>query len=338
MTKEELKRLSDDTFFDNDTGEIQPEAHRRFNDKMIDHTDTVAEATLRNSRDYTDTRETAILAAADTKDADTLRTAKEYSDRIVAALAGSAPDLLNTLEELATALNNDPNFSATVMQMIGERVTTEALNQALAGKADTNGNVSEEFYAIRLFLDKDKVKGVVGGDYSSALAPDDVYLCNWRHDKGAAGLISKEDPYFLRVGEWIKRTIWHSGNFNPATKMPLGDYTGDLNAVEGSGVFRLTGDQSNAPFSGSGTGSTLVQYKWDSRAAFQIYYRFLSNEVYMREKTGGFWGSWVKFYHSGNLKPTYYAQIDPNGNVVGQVGDWIQSVAWVDNGNGYTCQ
>ncbi|WP_304708637.1 hypothetical protein [uncultured Rikenella sp.] len=292
----------------------------------------------------TTARADELAEAIDTKDAEALKMAKEYADRIVSELTDSAPEALDTLKELAAALGDDPNFSATVMELIGERVTAEAMAEALEGK------------------------------------------------------------------------------------MSLANYTGDLNAVEGSGVFRLTGAQSNALFSGTGVGSTLVQYKWDAKAAYQIYYRFLSNEVYMREKTGGYWGSWVRFwhsgnfdpntkqnapvqkwegdcndwtdygrvyfvgqdvavakvanapsryafglivipnanvtqlafdyqgniftrvyhwsvgwqpwraiYHTGNLKTTYYAQIDPNGNVVGQVGDWVQSVAWVDNGNGVRC-
>ena len=36
MTREELKQLSDETFFDNNNGEIQPSGHRNFNNQMID--------------------------------------------------------------------------------------------------------------------------------------------------------------------------------------------------------------------------------------------------------------------------------------------------------------
>ncbi|WP_294596315.1 hypothetical protein [uncultured Rikenella sp.] len=83
-----------------------------------------AEAALRNAKEYTDAREVAILASADSKDADTLQRAKTYADQIVAALAGSAPETLDTLQELAAALGDDPNFAATVMQLIGDRVKT----------------------------------------------------------------------------------------------------------------------------------------------------------------------------------------------------------------------
>ena len=43
----------------------------------------------------------------------------------IAALVDSAPDALNTLNELAAALGNDPNFSATVTRLIGEKVAKD---------------------------------------------------------------------------------------------------------------------------------------------------------------------------------------------------------------------
>ena len=41
----------------------------------------------------------------------------------ITEVIGTAPSALDTLEELATALGNDPNFSATVIKQINERVT-----------------------------------------------------------------------------------------------------------------------------------------------------------------------------------------------------------------------
>ncbi|WP_418561134.1 hypothetical protein [Rikenella microfusus] len=93
-------------------------------------------------------------------------------------------------------------------------VDTEAMNTALAGKADKNGSITEPFKAAHLFLEDKAAKGVTGGNYSGALDPDDVYLMNWDTEKGAAALLGKEDPYFVRMGEWIKRTLWHAGNFD----------------------------------------------------------------------------------------------------------------------------
>ncbi len=44
-------------------------------------------------------------------------------DQAVANLAGGAPDALNTLMELASALNNNANFATTVLTALGEKIS-----------------------------------------------------------------------------------------------------------------------------------------------------------------------------------------------------------------------
>ena len=51
-------------------------------------------------------------------DASTLASAKSYTDAQVSALVSSAPGLLDTLDELAAALNDDANFATTVTGQI----------------------------------------------------------------------------------------------------------------------------------------------------------------------------------------------------------------------------
>lgn len=41
-TKKELEQLSEDTFFDNEEGLIEPEAHRNFNKELLDSMATEA--------------------------------------------------------------------------------------------------------------------------------------------------------------------------------------------------------------------------------------------------------------------------------------------------------
>lgn len=48
---------------------------------------------------------------------------KAYVDAAIANLVGSAPSQLDTLQELSAALGNDSNFSATVANEIGEKVS-----------------------------------------------------------------------------------------------------------------------------------------------------------------------------------------------------------------------
>ena len=51
-----------------------------------------------------------------------------YTDDKVASLVDSAPGTLDTLNELAAALNDDPNFSASIATSIGNRVLTSTFN------------------------------------------------------------------------------------------------------------------------------------------------------------------------------------------------------------------
>lgn len=67
----------------------------------------------------------------------------EFVQNTIASLVASAPETLNTLNELAKALNNDPNFATTITNMIAEKesktdanVEYETLRQAIAAKRD----------------------------------------------------------------------------------------------------------------------------------------------------------------------------------------------------------
>jgi hypothetical protein len=45
-----------------------------------------------------------------------------YTDTAIAALVASSPAALNTLNELALALGNDPNFASTITTLIGTKL------------------------------------------------------------------------------------------------------------------------------------------------------------------------------------------------------------------------
>ena len=55
----------------------------------------------------------------DVKDTNALNTAKSYTDTVVANLVDSSPGTLNTLNELAAALGDDPNFATTISNTVG---------------------------------------------------------------------------------------------------------------------------------------------------------------------------------------------------------------------------
>ncbi|WP_250880840.1 hypothetical protein [Escherichia coli] len=53
----------------------------------------------------------------------------------IAALVDSSPDALNTLNELAAALGNDPNFATTMTKALAGKQPKDATLTALAGLA-----------------------------------------------------------------------------------------------------------------------------------------------------------------------------------------------------------
>lgn len=58
-----------------------------------------------------------------------------YIDQSIAAIVDGAPEMLDTLYELSNALGNDPNFSATMTNLIGQKLpSSEVVTVAAANK------------------------------------------------------------------------------------------------------------------------------------------------------------------------------------------------------------
>jgi hypothetical protein len=96
---------------------------------------------------YTDTREGAITTAyeayADQAELDAVATANAYTDAEVAALVDSAPALLDTLNELAAAIGDNPNYAADLATSVGERVAKagDTMTGLLVLSADPSANL-----------------------------------------------------------------------------------------------------------------------------------------------------------------------------------------------------
>lgn len=95
---------------------------------------------------YTDARELAVTQAykayADTAEAD----ANTYTDNAIAGLVDTAPATLDTLNELAAALGDDPNFATTVSNSIGTKWTQDNTKIANWDSAFGWGNHADEGY------------------------------------------------------------------------------------------------------------------------------------------------------------------------------------------------
>ena len=100
-----------------------------------------------DAKAYTDTREGAITTAyqayADTAEADAVTTANAYTDTEIAALVDSAPALLDTLNELAAAIGDNPNYATDLATSVGTKVSKagDTMTGLLVLSADPSANL-----------------------------------------------------------------------------------------------------------------------------------------------------------------------------------------------------
>lgn len=105
---------------------------------------TDAEKTTWNAKETT--------AGAQTKATTAETNAKAYADTKIAALVGSSPATLDTLNELAAALGNDPNFATTIATQLGLRTKKYSLNigNGTATEFTVNHNLNTKDLAINI--------------------------------------------------------------------------------------------------------------------------------------------------------------------------------------------
>ncbi|ELS2826411.1 prophage tail fiber N-terminal domain-containing protein [Salmonella enterica] len=85
-------------------------------------------------------------------DAKGLQTANaEFVRKLIAALVGSVPESLDTLQELADALGNDPNFATTIVNKLAGKQPLDETLTALSGKG-ADGLI--EYIGLRNTIDK----------------------------------------------------------------------------------------------------------------------------------------------------------------------------------------
>lgn len=143
----------------------------------------------------------------------------------IASLVNSAPGALDTLNELAAALGNDPNFATTMTNALAAKanksdvLTAAQVNAALAqciklGQIVLNGSnpvfQSNGSGGIASITEGSGVLQVSGGDL-----PSSAVMCF--HRPGSYGaMFGLDTDNQLKVGGWsmgaLAHTIWHSGN------------------------------------------------------------------------------------------------------------------------------
>ncbi|WP_182359583.1 hypothetical protein [Tomitella gaofuii] len=143
-------------------------------------------------------------------------------DDAVAALVNGAPGALDTLNELAAALDNDPNFAATVNAEIGTKADKTYVDAGLAGKADT----VHTHTASQISDASATGRGVLTGTAAQA--------------RSSIGVPALADMQAL-VEQYRPAGITHSGTGPPPTTIPgakVGDWWLDEATMD---YYKITG-------------------------------------------------------------------------------------------------
>ncbi|EFF1495501.1 phage tail protein [Escherichia coli O145:H28] len=182
----------------------------------------------------------------------------------IAALVDSSPDALNTLNELAAALGNDPNFATTMTNALAGKQPKDATLTALAGLATAadrfpyfTGNDVASLATLtevgRDILAKSTVAAVIEylGLQETVNRAGNAVQKNG--DTLSGGLTFKNDSILA----WIRNTDWAKIGFK-------NDADGDTDSY----MWFETGDNGNEYFKWRSKQSTttkdLMNLKWDA--------------------------------------------------------------------------
>ncbi|HFO5403145.1 TPA: phage tail protein [Escherichia coli] len=202
----------------------------------------------------------------------------------IAALVDSSPDALNTLNELAAALGNDPNFATTMTNSLAGKQPKDATLTALAGLATAadrfpyfTGNDVASLATLtevgRDILAKSTVAAVIEylGLQETVNRAGNAVQKNG--DTLSGGLTFENDSILA----WIRNTDWAKIGFK-------NDADGDTDSF----MWFETGDNGNEYFKWRSRQSTttkdLMNLKWD--ALYVLVNAIVNGEVISKSANG----------------------------------------------------
>ena len=260
--------------------------------------DGVDVAALKTSKDSLSTTNGTILGSAvlangvtattqSAGDNSTKVATTAYTDTAITNLVDSSPGALNTLNELAAAINDDASFSTTVnnniatkMPLSGGEFTGNVTCENIVPDSDSSRNLgsnsvrfanvyADNFYGSGANLTGAFLSGMIMM-YNSSSAPSGWNLCN-----GSNGTPDLRDRFIVGAGNSYSHgatggsvTATDTANINVSVS---GSTSGGGSYSFNAGIFRAAGHTVAASghqhsFSGSGSGSDTISI--DTRSPY----------------------------------------------------------------------
>lgn len=197
---------------------------------------------------YQKTQIDAFITKLEEADTSNLDAAKGYTDTAITNLINGAPDQLDTLNELAKALEDDENFAATMTELLSKKVAgpaTSTVGHVAVFNASDGKEIKDSTYTIETSVPS----GALFTDHNVLTAPNtsaDIYFAGTTNVSGETGTLA------------INPTIYMNGDTITAPKF-AGDLVGNATtattattALKTQGALTLTLNESaQTAFDGS---------------------------------------------------------------------------------------
>ncbi|GDB17176.1 phage tail fiber protein [Escherichia coli] len=200
---------------------------------------------------------TAPTAAQGTNNTQIATTA--YVRAAISALVGSSPEALDTLNELAAALGNDPNFATTMTNALAGKQPLDATLTALAGLA-TGANKLPYFTGTDTVSQTDLTS--VGRDILAKTSVLAVIQYLGLRELGTSG---EKIPLLSTANTWSARQTFNggitgalAGNADTATKLKTARSIGGV-AFDGSANINLPGVNTTGNQNTTGNAATATK-------------------------------------------------------------------------------
>ncbi|EKE3460280.1 prophage tail fiber N-terminal domain-containing protein [Salmonella enterica] len=199
-------------------------------------------------------------------DAKGLQTANaEFVRKLIAALVGSVPESLDTLQELADALGNDPNFATTVLNKLAGKQPLDETLTALSGKS-VDGLI--EYVGLRETINR--AAGAMQKDQNGADIPDKKQFAR------TIGAVTSTSVTFGESG-WFKiATVFMPQATSTAVIKLYGGSGFNVGSFEQAAISELVLRAGN----GSPVGITATLWRRSPAAANEIVWINTSGDSY----------------------------------------------------------
>lgn len=240
------------------------------------------------------------VAAVDDKitnaTSEVVTTNKSYTDTKIANLVNSSPETLDTLNELALALNNDPNFATTVTSQIGLKADKTYVDAGLSKKSDIHEhNYKPSDYAPAWTEITGKPNSYTPSSHIHKIADISDFNVH-THDSLYATKASEHNHTNKIALDTIsagKITTWDSksdfdGNYSSLSNKPsipskVSQLTNDSGFITGSDVD-TSQNHTHTNKSVLDIITSIKTTEWDNKSNFDGDYRTLSNKPVIPSK------------------------------------------------------